>query len=61
MQAERMRYYAKTMNRFEQGAIEEGALTSFNIAIEQFHRAVADRQGPAGDFRPRKGQACRSG
>jgi len=33
-----------TLRSFEQGAIEEGALTSFNIALEQFHRAVADRK-----------------
>ena len=26
------------------GAIEEGALTAFNIALEQFHNAVADRK-----------------
>src|SRR6202163_3204126 len=29
---------------FEHGAIEEGALTAFNIALEQFHNAVADRK-----------------
>jgi TRAP transporter TAXI family solute receptor len=29
---------------FENGAIEEGALTAFNIALEQFHNAVADRK-----------------
>ena len=29
---------------FEHGAIEEGALTAFNIALEQFHHAVADRK-----------------
>ena len=29
---------------FEHGAIEEGTLTAFNIAIEQFHNAVADRK-----------------
>jgi TRAP transporter TAXI family solute receptor len=33
-----------TLRSFEQGAFEEGALTSFNIALEQFHRAVADRK-----------------
>ena len=29
---------------FEHGAVEEGALTTFNIALEQFHNAVADRK-----------------
>ena len=33
-----------TLQCFEHGAIEEGALTVFNIALEQFHNAVADRK-----------------
>ena len=33
-----------TLRCFEDGAIQEGALTAFNIALEQFHRAVADRR-----------------
>lgn len=33
-----------TLNCFEAGAIEEGTLTAFNIALEQFHNAVADRK-----------------
>src|ERR1700738_3127298 len=33
-----------TLRCFEDGAIEEGALTAFNIALEQFHNAVADRR-----------------
>jgi hypothetical protein len=33
-----------TLNCFENGAIEEGTLTAFNIALEQFHNAVADRK-----------------
>jgi TRAP transporter TAXI family solute receptor len=33
-----------TLNCFESGAIEEGTLTAFNIALEQFHNAVADRK-----------------
>jgi len=33
-----------TLRCFEHGAIEEGALTAFNIALEQFHHAVADRR-----------------
>mgnify|MGYP000851215983 CR=1 FL=1 len=33
-----------TLHCFEHGAIEEGALIAFNIALEQFHNAVADRR-----------------
>ena len=29
---------------FDHGAIEEGALAAFNIALDQFHAAVADRK-----------------
>jgi len=34
----------RTLACFEDGAIEDGALTAFNIALEQFHNAVADRK-----------------
>jgi TRAP transporter TAXI family solute receptor len=44
MQAEADGILRDTLNCFEQGAIEEGALTAFNIALEQFHNAVADRK-----------------
>jgi len=33
-----------TLHCFEHGAIEEGVLTAFNIALGQFHNAVADRR-----------------
>jgi TRAP transporter TAXI family solute receptor len=33
-----------TLHCFEHGAIEEGVLTAFNIALDQFHSAVADRR-----------------
>jgi TRAP transporter TAXI family solute receptor len=33
-----------TLQCFEHGAIQEGALTAFNIALEQFHRAATDRK-----------------
>jgi TRAP transporter TAXI family solute receptor len=33
-----------TLHCFEHGAIQEGALTAVNIALEHFHRAVADRK-----------------
>jgi TRAP transporter TAXI family solute receptor len=44
MQAEADNILRDTLDGFEHGAIEEGALTSFNIALEQFHNAVADRK-----------------
>jgi hypothetical protein len=33
-----------TLHSFEHGAIQEGALTAFSIALEQFHNAVGDRK-----------------
>ena len=44
MQAEADDILRDTLRCFEHGAIEEGALTAFNIALEQFHNAVADRK-----------------
>jgi TRAP transporter TAXI family solute receptor len=44
MQAEADSILRETLNCFEQGTIEEGSLTAFNIALEQFHNAVADRK-----------------
>ena len=44
MQAEADDILRNTLLCFEHGAIEEGALTAFNIALEQFHNAVADRK-----------------
>jgi TRAP transporter TAXI family solute receptor len=44
MQAEADGILRDTLICFEHGAIEEGALTAFNIALEQFHNAVADRK-----------------
>lgn len=44
MQAEADSILRDTLTCFEHGAIEEGALTAFNIALEQFHNAVADRK-----------------
>jgi TRAP transporter TAXI family solute receptor len=44
MQAEADDILRETLQRFEQKAIAEGALTSFNIALTQFHHAVADRR-----------------
>jgi TRAP transporter TAXI family solute receptor len=44
MQSEADDILRDTLRLFEDGAIEEGALTAFNIALEQFHNAVADRR-----------------
>jgi TRAP transporter TAXI family solute receptor len=44
MQAEADDIFRETLHCFEQGAIAEGTLTAFNIALEQFHNAVADRK-----------------
>jgi TRAP transporter TAXI family solute receptor len=44
MQTEADDILRETLQCFEHGAIEEGALTAFNIALEQFHNAVADRK-----------------
>src|SRR3954464_9597643 len=40
MQSEADEILRDTLRCFENGAIEEGALTAFNIALEQFHHAV---------------------
>jgi TRAP transporter TAXI family solute receptor len=44
MQSEADGILRHTLECFEHGAIEPGTLTAFNIAIEQFHNAVADRK-----------------
>ncbi len=44
MQSEADDILRDTLTCFEHGAIEQGALTAFNIALEQFHHAVADRK-----------------
>jgi TRAP transporter TAXI family solute receptor len=44
MQAEADDILRDTLLCFEHGAIEQGALTAFNIALGQFHNAVADRK-----------------
>jgi hypothetical protein len=44
MQAQADDILRDTLQCFEHGAIEQGALTAFNIALEQFHNAVADRK-----------------
>ena len=44
MQAEADEILRDTLDSYEHGAIETGALTAFQIALEQFHNAVADRR-----------------
>lgn len=44
LQAEADDILRNTLACFEDGAIEHAALTAFNIALEQFHNAVADRK-----------------
>ncbi|MCA6123439.1 TAXI family TRAP transporter solute-binding subunit [Bradyrhizobium sp. WSM 1704] len=44
LQAEADDILRHTLLCYEHGAIEEGTLTAFNIALEQFHNAVADRK-----------------
>jgi TRAP transporter TAXI family solute receptor len=44
MQVEADDILRDTLHCYEHGAIEEGSLTAFNIALEQFHNAVADRK-----------------
>jgi TRAP transporter TAXI family solute receptor len=44
MQAEADEILRDTLRCYDSGAIEDGALTAFNIALDQFHAAVADRK-----------------
>jgi hypothetical protein len=44
MQAEADDILRDTLQCFEHGAVDQGALNAFNIALEQFHNAVADRK-----------------
>ena len=44
LQAEADDILRDTLHGFEQGAIAEGALVSFNIALGQLHQAVSDRR-----------------
>jgi TRAP transporter TAXI family solute receptor len=44
MQAEADNILRDALACFEHGGIEQGTLTAFNIALEQFHNAVTDRK-----------------
>jgi TRAP transporter TAXI family solute receptor len=49
MQTEVDTIIRETLNCYDDGAIEDGDLTAFNLALEQFHRAVADRNATLDD------------
>jgi hypothetical protein len=44
MQSEADDIMRDTLHGFDHGAIDEGPLAAFNIALDQFHKAVADRK-----------------
>jgi TRAP transporter TAXI family solute receptor len=44
MQAEADNILRDTLVGFDHGAIQESALTAFNVTLEQFHHAIADRK-----------------
>jgi hypothetical protein len=50
MQTEVDSIIRETLNSYDDGAIEEGDLSAFNLALEQFHRAVADRNAVLEDI-----------
>jgi TRAP transporter TAXI family solute receptor len=50
MQSEADDIMRDTLQCYDHGAIDEGALTAFNIALDQFHRAVADRKAVLGSI-----------
>ena len=52
MQTEADGILRDTLTCYEHGAIQEGTLTAFNIALEQFHNAVADRKSLIGMIPP---------
>jgi hypothetical protein len=53
MQSEADDILKETLHAYEDGAIDEGALTAFNIALDQFHAAVADRRSMLMTMPPR--------
>ncbi len=44
MQAEADEILTDTLHCYEDGAIDDGPLTAFNIALDQLHAAIADRR-----------------
>jgi TRAP transporter TAXI family solute receptor len=57
MQAEADAIMRDTLHCFEEGAISDGSLTAFSIALEQFHNAVADRKSLLLDMPERPGRS----
>jgi TRAP transporter TAXI family solute receptor len=51
MQTEADDILRDTMHCFDDGAIDEGALTAFSIVLDQFHNAIADRKALLDDMR----------
>jgi TRAP transporter TAXI family solute receptor len=64
MQTEADDILRDTLLCYEHGAIEQGSLTAFNIALDQFHNAVADRKALLASLPPpnpqRSGAALRA-
>ena len=60
MQAEADDIMSDTLHCFEDGAIEEGSLTAFSIALEQFHNAVADRKAVLAEMHEKPARSSRS-
>jgi hypothetical protein len=50
MQKEADEILRDTLNCFEDGAVQEDTLSAFNIALDQFHYAVADRKASIGNL-----------
>jgi hypothetical protein len=51
LQSEADEILRDTLHCFDNGAIDEGALTAFSIVLDQFHNAVADRKTLLDDMR----------
>jgi TRAP transporter TAXI family solute receptor len=51
LQSEADEILRDTLRCFDDGAIDEGALTAFSIVLEQFHNAIADRKALLDDMR----------
>ena len=60
MQTEVDAIIRETLEAYDDGAIEEGDLSAFGLALEQFHRAVADRHERTGCTSRRPKIRCRS-
>ena len=50
MQGEVDNIIRETLNCYDDGAIEQSDLSAFNLALEQFHRSVADRSAALEDI-----------